>query len=96
LALGLYLANLVSASVLASNIAQGRFLASVARVAILLLFGSMALRQMGIANEIVQLAFGLTLGSLAVALAIALGLGGREVAARELGRWIESMRSKDS
>ncbi len=96
LAFGLFLANLVSVSVRASNIAQRGFLATVARVAILVLFGSMALRQMGIANEIVELAFGLTLGSLAVALAIAMGLGGREIAARELGHWVESMRSKDS
>ena len=44
----------------------------------------MALRQMGLANENVDLAFGLTLGAIAVAVALAFGLGGRETAARML------------
>jgi len=39
---------------------------------------------MGIANEIVTLAFGLTLGSVAVAVALAFGLGGREAGGRQM------------
>jgi hypothetical protein len=35
---------------------------------------------MGIANEIVELAFGVTLGAIAVAVALSYGLGGREAA----------------
>jgi hypothetical protein len=34
----------------------------------------MALRQMGLANEIINLAFGLLLGAIAVAVALAFGL----------------------
>lgn len=52
----------------------------------------MALRQMGVANEIVTLGFGLMLGAIAVAVALAFGLGGRDVAGRELARWVESIR----
>jgi hypothetical protein len=51
---------------------------------------------MGLASEIINMAFGLLLGSIAVGLAIALGLGGRDIAARELGQWVESMKSKKS
>lgn len=51
-----------------------------AQVAILVLAGALVLRQMGIANEIVNLAFGLLLGALAVVAALAVGLGEREVA----------------
>jgi hypothetical protein len=43
---------------------------------------------MGIADSIVNLAFGLTLGAVAVAFALAFGLGGREAAAKLLDRWV--------
>ena len=44
---------------------------------------------MGLADQIVMLAFGLILGSAAVATAIAFGLGGRDYAARLLEEWHE-------
>ncbi len=96
LGIGLYLANLAASAIQTSNLAQARVLAVGAKVAIVVLVGAMALRQMGIANEIINLAFGLLLGGIAVAVAIAFGVGGREIAARELARWIESMRSRSS
>ena len=44
---------------------------------------------MGLADQIVILAFGLILGSAAVATALAFGLGGRDAAARILERWAD-------
>ena len=82
--LGLYLGKLASDAVQKSDIAQAATLAIVTRVAVLGLAGGMALRQMGFANEIVELAFGLLVGAVAVACALAFGLGGREAAARAL------------
>jgi hypothetical protein len=90
-AIGLFLANLASKAVRASGVAQGNLLAPAARVSILVLAGAMALRQMGLANEIINLAFGLLLGAIAVAIALAFGLGGREVAARQLEEWRRSI-----
>ena len=95
-AIGLYLANLASKTVLASGVAQAGLLALAARVSILVLAGAMALRQMGLANEIINLAFGLLLGAIAVAGALAFGLVGREIAARELEEWLQSVKSKES
>jgi hypothetical protein len=92
LAIGLYLANLASKTVQASGAAQAGLLALAARVSILVLAGAMALRQMGLANEIINLAFGLLLGAIAVAVALAFGLGGREIAARELEEWLRSVK----
>lgn len=69
-------------------------LARIAQFAILGLVFAMGLRAMGIANEIVQLAFGLVLGSIAVAVALAFGLGGREAAGKLLSRWTDSGESK--
>ncbi len=42
---------------------------------------------MGLADQIVMMAFGLILGSAAVATALAFGLGGRDAAARMLDQW---------
>jgi hypothetical protein len=63
-------------------------LAAVARIAILGVVIAMGLRAMGIANEIVQLAFGLSFGAVAVAVALSFGLGGREAAAKVTAYWV--------
>lgn len=94
-AIGLYLANLADKTIQASGASQAGLLALAARIAILVLTGAMALRQMGLANEIVNLTFGLLLGAIAVAAALAFGIGGREIAARELGNWLDAIRSKE-
>ncbi len=64
-----------------------------ARVAILALVIAMGLRAMGIADDIVNLAFGLTLGAAAVAAALSFGLGGREAAGRQMEYWLSRMRN---
>ncbi len=83
---GLYLGNLAAGAVRASATAQAPVLALVTRVSIIALATAMALRQMGLANEIVTLAFGLLLGAIAVAAALAFGLGARDVAGRAIER----------
>ena len=93
-AIGLYLANLAYSLILSSGTSQSRLLAQSARVAIITLVGAMALNRMGIAPNIVNLAFGLILGGIAVAIALAFGLGGREVAREELKSWVSSFKSK--
>ncbi len=70
----------------------GSNLAPFARFAILGLVLAMGLKAMGLADEIVNLAFGLTLGALAVAFALAFGLGGREAASRQLEDWMGRVR----
>jgi hypothetical protein len=93
-AIGLYLANVAFNLILASGTAQSRLLAQSARIAIITLVGAMALNRMGIAPNIVNLAFGLILGGIAVAIALAFGLGGREVAKEELRSWVSSFKEK--
>jgi hypothetical protein len=68
-------------------------LPSVLKYAIIAFAVAIGLRFMGLANEIVTLAFGLILGSAAVATALAFGLGGRESAHRLLGRWLDRSAS---
>ena len=92
--IGLYLGNLAATAVQASATAQAPVLALVTRVSIIVLAAAMALRQMGLANEIVTLAFGLLLGAIAVAAALAVGLGGRDVASRAIERWVNRWEGK--
>ena len=68
------------------------FIASIVRWASLALFIAIALRTMGIANEIVELAFGLILGALAVAFALSYGLGGREAAGEHFREIIQKFK----
>lgn len=69
------------------------FMATLARIAVMGLFLAIALRTMGIANDIVSLAFGLTLGSVAVAVALSFGLGGREAAGKQMEHILNKFRN---
>lgn len=89
LAVGFWISNLAFDAIQKASGKHTAGLAGVARVAILGLVIAMGLRAMGIANEIVHLAFGLTLGSVAVAVALSFGLGGREAAGKLMSRWLE-------
>jgi hypothetical protein len=88
LAIGLYLAGLAAEAIRSSGTRQANTLATVARAAIIILASAMALRQAGLAEDIINLAFGLTLGAAAVATALAFGLGGRDLAGQQLARWM--------
>lgn len=92
---GLFLANLASKAVLSTGRPQSGFLAVVARSAVMVLTGAMALREMGFAEDIVNLAFGLLFGAVAVSVALAFGLGGKEFAGNQLQNWKQSVDRKD-
>jgi len=89
LAVGLWAANLAAEAIKRTGKPQAGLLSVIARVAVLVLASAMALRQMGLANDVVALIFGLLVGAVAVAAAIAFGIGGREVAKRKLEEWLE-------
>lgn len=84
---GVLLANFLAALIDRSTSGRDGFASTLVRWATIALATAMGLRFMGIADEIVILAFGLILGSAAVAAAIAFGVGGRETAHRLLERW---------
>ncbi len=92
--IGLYLANLAFNLISSSGAGQSKVLAQAARVAIVIFVGALALTEMGVAPSIVNLAFGLLLGGIAVAIALAFGLGGREVAKEQLRSWVNSFKNQ--
>jgi len=66
----------------------------VARFAIIGVVLAMGLNAMEIADQVVNLAFGLTLGAVAVAAALMFGLGGREAAGRQTEHWFRKLRGE--
>ena len=91
-AIGLYLANLAFNLISSSGNRQAKIVGQAARISIIALVTAMALQQMGIASDIVNLAFGLLLGAIAVAIALAFGLGGRDIAAEQVRSWLSSFQ----
>ncbi|MFW5432017.1 MAG: mechanosensitive ion channel [Methylophilaceae bacterium] len=92
LLIGFWLANMAYNAIDRASGKKSKGLANIARLAIIGLVVAMGLRAMGIADDIVNMAFGLTLGSVAVAVALAFGLGGREAAGKQLEYWFSKMR----
>jgi len=97
LILGLLLGTLLSAVVrtAASNagLKNADGLGKLSLYAIVFFSGAIALIQLGIGEEIVEAAFGIAFGATALALALAFGLGGRDVAAAYLKRWLEEKKT---
>ena len=86
---GLFLARIL-AGLVGSSTGEAGYAQTIVKYAIVALFTAIGLTFMGLANEIVILAFGLILGSAAIATALAFGLGGRDWAARQLEEWSAS------
>jgi hypothetical protein len=98
LILGLLFANLVSAIIrtAASNsgMANAEGLGKVGLYSIVIFSGLIALTQLGIGEEILGDAFVIAFGAIALALAIAFGLGGKDVATDYLRKWLEDNKSQ--
>ncbi|WNM58377.1 mechanosensitive ion channel [Candidatus Nitrospira allomarina] len=94
IAIGFWLSNLAYETIIRVHGVNSGGVASIARFAILGLVLAMGLRAMGLANEIVNLAFGLTLGAIAVAVALSFGLGGREAAGKQMEYWLSQARGE--
>lgn len=92
LVVGFWLANVAYVAIDKASGEHSKGLARIARFAILALVIAMGLRAMGIADDIVNLAFGLTLGAIAVAVALSFGLGGREPAGKLMEHWLSKLR----
>jgi hypothetical protein len=91
---GFWLSNLAHEGIVRIYGTTALAMANIARFAILGLVIAMGLRQMGLAEDIVNLAFGLTLGAVAVAVALSFGLGGREAAGRQMEHWFSRLRGE--
>ncbi|MDH3591011.1 MAG: mechanosensitive ion channel [Planctomycetota bacterium] len=92
--IGFWISNLAHGAIRRIGGNNAALLANVARFAIVGIVLAMGLNAMEIADQVVNLAFGLTLGAVAVAFALMFGLGGREPAGRQLEHWFRKWRGE--
>ena len=90
--LGGFVGGLISAS--AGALHGGRALARVGRSGVILLAIFMALQELGIATDIVTTAFAILFGAIALAMALAFGLGNRELAGEVTREWYEQYKTE--
>ena len=74
-AVGLFLSNQASNLIASSGTRQSQLVTQAARIAIIVLVSAMALQQVGLAPNIINLAFGLLVGGIAVAIAACVWFG---------------------
>jgi hypothetical protein len=87
LAVGNWIANVASKSFMQSG--DNVFVGNIIKVAVLAIFLAIGLRRMGIADDIINLAFGITLGAVALTIVLSFGLGGREAAGKQMSKILE-------
>ena len=87
---GVFLARIL-ANLVGSGTGEGSYAQTIVRYAIIALFTAIGLTFMGLADQIVMMAFGLILGAAAVATALSFGLGGREAAGRIADHWADQL-----
>ena len=100
LLVGILLSNFFAEAALITavnaQVQEARLIASLVRWGILLFTAAMVLAQLGIAKEIVVAAFSILFGGVVLALAIAIGLGGRNIARDALERrWRKQRKELD-
>jgi hypothetical protein len=89
---GVLISNMVVKTIDSS---ENAWLIPIVRFAIIGLFLAFGLHTMGIAENVVTLAFGLTLGAIAVAFALSFGLGGREAAGKQMEHFFKKVRKEN-
>nr|WP_260471828.1 mechanosensitive ion channel [Bacillus sp. HMF5848] len=97
LGVGFYLGNLVQKML--QRVLQGhelyKVLGYIAKYTIITLSFFMALDQLGVAASIVNAAFVLVLGGLALAFGLSFGLGGKELASKYLSKWTSKLSDSE-
>ena len=96
LACGLWLASAAARAVESQARVNAPVLAKLTRAAILFFTAALALRQAGLPAEIITIAFASVVGAIALAAAIAVGMGGRHVAGRLLESAVQSFQVKEA
>jgi hypothetical protein len=87
-----WLAGLVRGATAKADLGNPDFLANVARVAVWAFAIVIAINQIGVATELVNILFMAVVGAVALALGLAFGIGGRDTAAEVVREWYERSR----
>ncbi len=98
LILGLYIASFVGDMVrtAAANaeVAYARLLGQTIRYVLVVFVVLTALQQLGIETELISFAFLIILASICLGMALAIGLGSKDVVARKLQQWVDKVEAE--
>ncbi len=98
LILGMFVATLLSSIVktAANNagVSQAKLLGKVVEVVVIIFAVAITLEQLGIAAKVIELTISIILASLGLSVALAFGLGCRDLAAKFISDLIENLKSK--
>lgn len=96
LILGLFFANFLSGVIRTAathaGLPEAPAVASITRYALILFAGAVTLHELGVGAELVHSAFNIVFGAVALALALAFGLGCKDVARDWVTRYLEATR----
>jgi hypothetical protein len=84
--LGNFFAEAILIATVNAQVKEARLIANLVRWGIFMFTAAMVLTQLGIAKEVVVAAFSIVFGGVVLALSIAVGLGGRNIARKVLER----------
>jgi len=96
LILGLFFANFLSGVIrtaaASAGLAEAQVLATIARYSLIVFTGAVTLHELGVGAELVRAAFTIVFGAVGLALALAFGLGCKDLARDWVIRYLESAR----
>ncbi len=90
-----FLARGVLISAVNHNVQYARLLSLGVKWLVLVLAAAMALEHLGIGGRIVELAFGILFGGIVLALALAVGLGSKDLVSRSLERQVDKVAAPE-
>jgi len=88
------LSNIVKTAANNAGVSQAKLLGKVVEVAVIIFAVAITLEQLGIAAKVIELTITVVLASLGLGVALAFGLGCRDLAAKFVSELIESLKSK--
>jgi hypothetical protein len=98
LILGMFVATMLSAIVLTTatnaGIAQAKLLGKLVEIVVIIFAIAITLEQLNIGTTIVGLAVNIILASMGLGIALAFGLGCKDIAARIMSEWLDKIKSK--
>jgi small-conductance mechanosensitive channel len=98
LILGMFVAsllkNIVNTGAINTGISQANLLGRIVEVIVIVFAIAIALQQLNIRATVIELAISIVLASIGLAVAIAFGLGCKDIAARHMSDWLEKLKSK--
>jgi len=88
------LSNIVKTAANNAGVSQAKLLGKIVEVVVIIFAVAITLEQLGIAAKIIELTISIILASLGLSVALAFGLGCKDIAARFISDLIDSIKSK--